>query len=67
MIETLIAVGLASAAAATGRAVQVKREQRVTRRLQDIEFERLMRSQQIHHTVASARKAMVDEVRRSRS
>ncbi len=67
ILETLaigsVVVGSVTAAAGV---LARRREQVVHRQLQNIEFDRLMRSQAIHQTVAQARRAMVDEARRTR-
>ena len=67
MLEVLVIGALIGATGAIGNAVRERRSARVHRQLQDIEFDRIMRSQQIHQTVAQARRDMVNEARRRSS
>ena len=61
IIESIVVGGIVSGIAAGVRVLREHRAASTRRRLQNIEFDRLMRSQQIHQTVAQARRAMVDE------
>jgi hypothetical protein len=66
MIELFIVGGLASAGVTAVHAIREHRTAATRRQLQNIEFDRLLKSQEIHHTVSQARKQMVEEAHRAR-
>jgi hypothetical protein len=65
IIESFVIGAVVSVVGTAVRSFRIYRESASNRQIQNIEFDRLMRSQDIHQTVAQARRAMVDEARRT--